>query len=778
MTVEISEDILETIQSIRDAHDFEQIAENIVRLFWDLYEVRPDVEELETWITSHGKNIVTHGQDNDQLAISSNLVAFLRFVARAYGSTQDIFDKIETISLAFDAAASGLDLNAFANQLENWLNLFFECVGSHVRLPVTIEDDRIRIGRHCRIAFKRTLKIPEDGNDYPLPADFGRLPICRVEDYADKVPSKWLSEGGFFIPLYQKEALFLEFEGQQWRPCVAKVAIGRVNAVTGEEYDEKIRPHKQDYLVIPDQKWLDGINSGEGRVGQFVAMPLGQGFTVEAQVTDEETHGGFQVTVFDPKMRRFPEEEPEQEAQRQRNLDRRLHDLLSAKSPLDSTTIPPAAAKRTMLPSQAADSEQLQARSAGATEDESGISASDQLMARSNTTPAEDGDGIDALLAALDSEIPDYQAMAVAEMGIAKGGNIRQEIVEDTYGADSWDENKCGSIVIHLVNSEVFKLITGRDAPSTPITAEKYAEYKIPWFDDYDEAAPALLPAKALQHVKSIAAIEAIRGVACPDSNMPVKISSDRLRKIITPGLEERISDFVLRAKKSIEAGRYKIAARESSNAIELLRKNTTESKAPESNDPLFLQIALTIRAEANLVLGRFPDAEGDASDCLQMNETDFSALSIRAQALIGMGEHKLAITDANSLLRSESSQAVGFRVLAEGHLGSGAYDLAVENASAGLKFHAKDAAAYRVRAEAHLRMGKHTEAMQDATAALIYGDSNIRALLARAEAFLALGNSYDARQDVEEVLRMDTGNNEARKLSGKLPKAKKGKVR
>jgi len=774
MAAEISDDIRDTIHSIREAHDFEQVAETIVKLFWDLYEVRPDVEELETWITNQEKNIVTHGRDIDQLAISSNLVEFLRFIARAYGCTQDIFDKIETISLAFDAAASGLDLNAFANQLENWLNLFFECVGSHVRLPVTIEDDRIRIGRHCRIAFKRTLKIPEDGNDYPLPADFGRLPICRVEDYADKVPSKWLSEGGFFIPLYQKEALFLEFEGQKWRPCAAKVAIGRVNAVTGEEYDAKIRPHKQDYLVVPDQKWLDGINSGEGRVGQFVAMPLGQGFTVEAQVTDEETHGGFQVTVFDPKKGRFPEEHPEQEAQRKISLNQRKPTFSLQAKP--RSQIPPAgSAKRMMLPSQAAGSEQLQARSAGATEDESGISASDQLMARPNSVSGEDSDGIDALLAALDAEIPDYEAMAVTEMGIAKGGNIKQEILEDTYGADSWDENKCGSIVIHLVNSEVFKLITGQDAPPTPITAEKYAEYKIPWFDDYDEAAPALLPAKALQHIKSIAEIEASRGVASPDSNKPIQVSPERLRKIKTPNRTQRIASFVHRAKKSSAVGRFKIAERESTYAIDLL--NGMEPGCLEKEHSVLLEASFQIRAESNLALERFFDAEGDASDCLKKNDSNLSALSTRAQALNRMGEHDLAIADANALLRSNPSHPIGLRALAEGSLGTGSYEVAVAKASDILKLHPKDLPALRIRAEANLLNEKHAESMHDATAALIYGGYEVRTLLVRAEAFLMLGNTYDARQDIDEILRMDAENCDALILMFRLKKSEKNRL-
>lgn len=782
MTTGIPDNLRDTIQGIRTAHDtldFEEVAQDIVKLFWDLYESRPDIEELATWITEQEASISGYGKKYDQKSLGSNLIAFLRFIGRAYGCAEESLSKITKIEKAFDAAADDLDLTAFANQLENWVNVLFECVGSHVRLPVIIENDQVRIGRHCKISFNRTLRIPEDGKDYPLPANFGRLPICRVEDYAEKVPEKWLSEGGFFIPLYQKEALFLEFEGQTWRPCAAKVAIGRVNAVTGEEYDERIRSHKQDYLVIPEQKWLDGINSGEGRVGQFVAMPLGKGYTVEAQVTDEETHGGFQVTVFDPKNGRFSDEDPDQVALRKQNLKQRSDQVSSgaggALFARPRSPSPPAAGASPCFPGILGAKSPLEAQplpDAGAT----------QLQARRNVGDLHSssrGDGTDPFADA-ESDIAAFEAALnggeldtarIAEMGIAKGGSIKQEIVEDTYGSDSWNEVCRGSIVIHIVNSEVFQLITGRETPSTPITIEQYAKYEIPWFDYYDETAPALLPAKKLQHIQSVGAIEKLRGVASPIPDRPIKVSPERLKKIRTPDRGERIADFVQRSENSFRAGCYKIAVRESTYAIDLLDKSESGALAP-SVSALF-ETALQIRAESNLALARYHAAEGDASDCLVKNAGNISALSTRAQALIGMGEHDLAIAEAKILLSSNPAHAGGLRVLAEGLLGSGAYYQAVIKATAVLKYYSRDVTAYRVRAEAYLRIEKHTEAMHDATAALIYGDSEIRALLTRAEAFLQLANPYDARQDLEEVLRMDADNEEAMVLLAKVKKSR-----
>jgi hypothetical protein len=66
----------------------------------------------------------------------------------------------------------------------------------------------------------------------------------------------------------------------------------------------------QDYVVCPPQLWLDGINAGAAHVRQFVAMPLGEGLTVEAAVTGKEERGGIQIVVFDPVPGRFPDEPP------------------------------------------------------------------------------------------------------------------------------------------------------------------------------------------------------------------------------------------------------------------------------------------------------------------------------------------------------------------------------------------------------------------------------------------------------------------------------------
>ncbi len=157
------------------------------------------------------------------------------------------------------------------------------------------------------LSLQRTLRIPNDGKTYPLPPGLGRFPIYKVSDYKARLPSDWNQQDSFFIPMYQREALWLSFNSHEWKPNAVIIETGHVNAVSGEIESAALNNHPQNYVVCPGQLWLDGINSGSGSIRQFVAMPLGQGLTVEACVTGNEIAGGIQVKVFDAKAGVIPE---------------------------------------------------------------------------------------------------------------------------------------------------------------------------------------------------------------------------------------------------------------------------------------------------------------------------------------------------------------------------------------------------------------------------------------------------------------------------------------
>jgi hypothetical protein len=172
------------------------------------------------------------------------------------------------------------------------------------------------------IDFQRTLRIPDDERTYRLPPGLGRFPVRHVDDFPNKVPPRWLEHGGVMLPMYQSEALWLYFLGGY--PCAVRVATGKIDAVTGKTLRTGLELDPQNYLVIPEQPWLDGYCVERGVIRQFVAMPLGAGYTAEEQITGSAEHGGLQLIVYPMKAEVY-----EQQRSRTGEYMRGPHLLLS-----------------------------------------------------------------------------------------------------------------------------------------------------------------------------------------------------------------------------------------------------------------------------------------------------------------------------------------------------------------------------------------------------------------------------------------------------------------
>lgn len=173
----------------------------------------------------------------------------------------------------------------------------------------------IHLGDDLSITLQQTFRLPEDGKRHPLPPGYGPLPVHSVHDFAGKVPREWLQEGGVFVPLDPRQATWLGFQRGSRHPHHAvKVYAGQINAVTGKSIANGPSPDtidttpgaEQDYLVVPDQQWLDGFNTGKNEIGQFVATPKGMNYSPEAALTGKETYGGMQIVAFPIKADRRP----------------------------------------------------------------------------------------------------------------------------------------------------------------------------------------------------------------------------------------------------------------------------------------------------------------------------------------------------------------------------------------------------------------------------------------------------------------------------------------
>lgn len=181
---------------------------------------------------------------------------------------------------------------------------------------ITLEGDHLTFrfpdvhsNARCRIGFQRTLRIPDNDRTYPLPPGLGRFPLRHLDDFADRLPRKAARRGGVMMPIHQAEALWISFGagyggpyGHPY-PIAVKIATGKICAISGKPWEEGLTLNPQNYVVLPRQPWLDGYCVEEGVIRQFVAMPLGEGYTAEEQLTGEAAHGGLQIAAYPMKRK-------------------------------------------------------------------------------------------------------------------------------------------------------------------------------------------------------------------------------------------------------------------------------------------------------------------------------------------------------------------------------------------------------------------------------------------------------------------------------------------
>lgn len=276
-------------------------------------------------------------------------------------------------------------------------------------------DSCIRKAR-ATVSFQRTLRIPDDGKDYPLPPGLGRFPVRHVDDFAE-VPDTWKRRGGVMLPMHKTEALWLHFSTSY--PMALKVGAGGVCAISGESWSASLHAEPQNYVVLPEQPWLDGFRIGEGLIRQFVAVPLGKGLSVEHQVRGEETWGGLQLQTFPLAVEHFDFSRMDWELDIVWNVATRPPDM-DLRAPLASFCTP------------------------------------------AERSPA---------------------TRSVAEAGLGAGGRMRQQIVADQRDLVAWDLAQTSRCYVHLCLADDWHRLTGTPPPHQPPTARDYTNAGLPWFD-------------------------------------------------------------------------------------------------------------------------------------------------------------------------------------------------------------------------------------------------------------------------------------------------------
>lgn len=315
--------------------------------------------------------------------------------------------------------------------------------------------------------------------------------------------------------------MWINFEATD--PFLIKIYVGGVNAVSGEPRNETQATHRrraeavknnakdlQDYIVVPNQYWLDGIAVEPGKVRQFVAMQSGDGYSVEAQIMGSDTVGGIQFDVT-----------PTKAFCRRQNNERFFVKTLTGKTitlhcDLDITVVE---VKHKILSLE-------------------GIPIDQQRLIY-------DGKDLENDWTLCDCKITKNATLYLVlrlrgggpspPLAIAAGGRIKQRIQEDDYSPLLWASGSTISFNVHLLNSQVFHPVTGKPAPPCPVSMEQYHKLGLPFFN-FNEPDSTIFG--AFNHVQSVKQVDKQRAMGSGPYVQDVKDLEEQVRSMDIGGLE------------------------------------------------------------------------------------------------------------------------------------------------------------------------------------------------------------------------------------------------
>jgi hypothetical protein len=113
-------------------------------------------------------------------------------------------------------SSRGYKINARQTLADFFSRAFPSPVETQLRQDPRADKDRNSEGKYYSVAikgrsskdplisFERTIRIPEDSRDYPLPPGIDSFPLYDIRQFSSKLPAEMVAQGGLFLPMYRE----------------------------------------------------------------------------------------------------------------------------------------------------------------------------------------------------------------------------------------------------------------------------------------------------------------------------------------------------------------------------------------------------------------------------------------------------------------------------------------------------------------------------------------------------------------------------------------------
>jgi len=152
----------------------------------------------------------------------------------------------------------------------------------HAQMKAKTDGETIFVRKSdLLITFHNVRRIASENRVHEAPTRNEQLEVLPVGMYSEVFADDM---NGVFIPMKLDSALRICFESREkhsHNPYMIRIYAGKVNVISGRTDFEKGDSCVQDYIVVPDQKFIDGFALNHEKARQFLAPQQGPGFSFD-----------------------------------------------------------------------------------------------------------------------------------------------------------------------------------------------------------------------------------------------------------------------------------------------------------------------------------------------------------------------------------------------------------------------------------------------------------------------------------------------------------------